>query len=125
MAAHGRQSLNWHRKAWFTVAATFDRTHPGGSILEMPRGPHAWGARYQVQQAVREGLASRFEGRPDVHYANDGHFVDAHRQTSISKWLLTGTTREGRQVEVRGCDFCTFRDDQVIRKDSYWKVVEA
>jgi len=25
-------------------------------ILEMPRGPHAWGARYQGKQAVREGL---------------------------------------------------------------------
>jgi len=94
-------------------------------ILEMPRGPHAWGARHQGKQAVREGLASRFEGLPDVHYAHDEHFVDADRQTGISKWLLTGTTREGRRLEVRGCDFYTFRDDQVIRKDSYWKIVEA
>ena len=39
-------------------------------ILEMPRGPHACGAPYQGKQEVREGLASRFEGLPDVHYAN-------------------------------------------------------
>jgi ketosteroid isomerase-like protein len=93
-------------------------------ILEMPRGTHAWGARYQGKQAVREGLASRFEGLPDVHYANGEHFVDADLQTGMSKWLLTGTTREGRRLEVRGCDFYTFRGDQVIEKDSYWKIVE-
>lgn len=94
-------------------------------VLEMPRGPHAWGARFEGKQAVRQGLASRFEGLPDVHYGNEEHFVDADRQTGISKWALTGTTREGRRLEVRGCDFYTFRDDQVTRKDSYWKIVNG
>ena len=93
-------------------------------ILEMPRGPHPWGARYTGKQAVREGLATRFEGLPNVHYANDEHFVDDDRQTGMSKWLLSGTTREGRQLEVQGCDFYTFQGDQVIRKDSYWKLVD-
>ena len=41
----------------------------------------------------------------------------------MSKWRLTGT-REVTKVEVRGCDFYTFRDGKVIRKDSYWKIVE-
>jgi ketosteroid isomerase-like protein len=93
-------------------------------VLEMPRGPHPFGARYQGKPAVREGLAARFAGLPDVHYAHDEHFVDDDRQTGMSKWLLTGTTREGRRLEVRGCDFYTFRGDQVIRKDSYWKIVD-
>ena len=42
----------------------------------------------------------------------------------MSKWTLTGTTREGKCLEVRGCDFYSFRDGNVIRKDSYWKIVE-
>jgi len=43
----------------------------------------------------------------------------------MSRWILTGTTtREGVKKEVRGCDFYTFRDGKVIRKDSYWKIVE-
>ena len=92
-------------------------------VLEMPRGPHAGGARFEGTQAVRQGLASRFEGVPDVHYGNEEHFVDADRQTGISKWTLAGTSREGRRLEVRGCDFYTFQDDQVTRKDSYWKIV--
>jgi steroid delta-isomerase-like uncharacterized protein len=94
-------------------------------VLEMPRGPHPWGARFEGREAVRQALASRFEGLPDVHYGDAEHFVDAERQTGISKWTLTGTSREGRRLEVRGCDFYTFRDGQVTRKDSYWKIVDA
>ena len=94
-------------------------------VLEMPRGPDPWGARYEGRDAVRRALASRFEGLPDVHYGDDEHFVDPERQTGASKWTLTGTTREGRRVEVRGCDFYTFRDGQVTRKDSYWKLVDG
>jgi hypothetical protein len=44
--------------------------------------------------------------------------------TGISKWTLTGTTREGARKEVHGCDFYTFRNGKVIRKDSYWKIVD-
>ena len=28
-------------------------------------------------------------------------------------------------MEVQGCDFYTFRNGKVIRKDSYWKIVES
>ena len=94
-------------------------------VLEMPKGPHPWGTRFEGRQAVRQGLASRFEGLPDVHYGDDEHFVDAERQTGMSKWTLTGTTPDGRRLEVKGCDFWTFRDGLVTRKDSYWKIVEG
>ena len=30
---------------------------------------------------------------------------------------------EGLRLEVRGCDFYTFRNGLVVRKDSYWKIV--
>ncbi|MGE3709025.1 MAG: nuclear transport factor 2 family protein [Hyphomicrobiaceae bacterium] len=94
-------------------------------MVEMPRGPQAWGARFEGKNAVRQGLAARFEGLPDVHYGDAEHFVDAVRQTGISKWTLTGTTREGKRLEVRGCDFYTFQDGLVSRKDSYWKIVDG
>jgi ketosteroid isomerase-like protein len=93
-------------------------------VLEMPRGDRPWGSRFEGKQNVRAALATRFEGLPDVHYGNEEHFVDASANTGMSKWLLTGTRRDGVRVEVRGCDFYTFRDGKVIRKDSYWKIVE-
>ena len=93
-------------------------------VLEMPRGDKPWGARFEGKSAVRQALAGRFEGLPDVHYGDGEHFVDAAANTGMSKWILTGTTPDGVRKEVRGCDFYSFRDGKVTRKDSYWKIVE-
>lgn len=93
-------------------------------VLEMPRGPKPWGARSEGKKNVRDALAGRFAGLPDVHYGDAEHFVDEAAGAGMSKWLLTGTTPEGQKREVRGCDFYTFRDGKVIAKDSYWKIVE-
>lgn len=93
-------------------------------VLEMPRGSEPWGSRSTGKPDVGKALAGRFEGLPDLHYGNGEHFADEAAQTGMSKWLLTGTTREGLKRKVHGCDFYTFRDGKVIRKDSYWKIVE-
>ena len=93
-------------------------------VLEMPRGSMPWGSRFEGKRDVRAGLAARFEGLPDVHYGDALHFVDDAASTGMSKWTLTGTTRDGVKRNVHGCDFYTFRDGKVIRKDSYWKIVE-
>ncbi len=90
--------------------------------LDMPRGPEPWGQRFNGRAAVREALATRFAGLPDVHYGDDRHWVSGDR--GVSEWLLTGTTPDGRRLRVRGCDHWEFRDGPVVRKDSYWKIVE-
>ena len=90
--------------------------------LEMPRGPEPWGLRFTGKASVREGLASRFKGLPDVHYSEDRHWVSGN--LGVSEWLLTGTTPNGDSVRVRGCDHWEFRGGKVTRKDSYWKIVE-
>jgi ketosteroid isomerase-like protein len=87
-----------------------------------PRGPDPWGRRLTGRQEVREGVQSRFDGLPDVHYGDGRHWVAGNR--GCSEWLLTGTTTDGQEVEVRGCDLFEFRDDKIVRKDSYWKIVE-
>lgn len=90
--------------------------------LDMPRGPDPNGKRYVGKDQVRRGLLTRFEKTPDVHYGDVEHFHDG--ETGISRWLLTGTTLDGERIEVRGCDFYTIRGGKVVRKDSYWKIVE-
>lgn len=92
------------------------------SSLDMPRGPDPHGKRFLGVELVRQGLQSRFESTPDVHYSDLEHFTSGDQ--GMSKWLLTGTKPNGEKIAVRGCDFYTFRDGQVIRKDSYWKIVE-
>ena len=93
------------------------------AVLEIPRGPEPWGRRYVGKVAVREGLAGRFAGLPDVHYGDDTHLVADN--VGISKWTVTGTLVDGRRVCANGCDFYTFRAGLVVKKDSYWKIVEA
>ena len=91
-------------------------------VLEMPRGPEPWGRRLEGREQVRQGLASRFAGIPDVHYGEDRHWIAGDR--GCSEWLLTGTTTEGDRIVVRGCDLFEFKGEKIVRKDSYWKIVE-
>ena len=91
-------------------------------VLETPHGPDPWGTRYSGAAAVREGLAARFSGIPDVHYGEDEHWSCGDH--AVSRWLLTGTTTSGEEVRVRGCDlFDLASDGRIRRKDSYWKIV--
>ena len=97
---------------YFADDATFD----------MPRGPEPWGRRWVGKEQVRKGLKSRFTGIPDVHYSDARHWVCGD-EFGVTDWTLTGTTT-GIALNVRGCDHYTFRDGNVVRKDSYWKIVE-
>jgi steroid delta-isomerase-like uncharacterized protein len=93
--------------------------------FDMPRGPKPFGTRYRGKAGVREGLASRFSGIPDVHYGDDRHFVSRSGDRGVSEWLLTGTATNGERIEVRGCDLFEFHEDGKIKvKDSYWKIVQ-
>ena len=92
-------------------------------VFESPRGPDLWGTRYVGAAAVKEGLRARFTGIPDVRYDDDTHFVSG--DIGVSQWTLRGTSRSGERIEVRGCDFFTFREGKIVKKDSYWKIREA
>jgi ketosteroid isomerase-like protein len=89
------------------------------AILETPRGADPWGSRFAGKAAVREGLAARFTGIPDVHYSDDRPWVCGER--GVSEWLLTGTSTTGERIAVRSCDLWELDGGRIRRKDSYWK----
>jgi ketosteroid isomerase-like protein len=91
-------------------------------VFYMPRGKGPRGDRYTGKQEVRAGLATRFEGIPDVHYGEDLHWVCG--EFGVSEWTLTGTRKSGGSIAVRGVDLLEFREGKVIRKDSFWKILE-
>ena len=98
---------------------SFFGDHP---VLDSPRGPDAWGTRAEGREEVQRLLVKRFEGLPNVHYGEDRHFACGSR--GVSEWLLTGTTGDGKETRVRGCDLFEFEGGKISRKDSYWKIVE-
>lgn len=112
------------------VAAAFDRHDldaimehfSDDAVFEAPRGSEPWGRRVVGAEAVRAAFADRFAGIPDVRYQQDEHFVDLEADRGASAWTLSGTTVEGVRLEIRGCDLWTFRDGQIVLKDSYWKI---
>ena len=91
-------------------------------VLYTPRGEGPRGDRYVGKSGVRAGLAQRFAGIPDVHYGDDRHW--AGDDFGVSEWTLSGTTVAGRRIEVRGVDLLEFAHGKVIRKDSFWKIVD-
>ena len=67
--------------------------------LDMPRGPEPWGQRFTGKPSVREALAMRFKGLPDVHYGDDRHWISGN--LGVSEWLLTGTMPDGARIQIR------------------------
>ena len=92
-------------------------------VFYMPRGAKPRGDKYVGKTEVRAGLAKRFEGLPDVHYGDDRHWLCGDN-FGVSEWTLTGTTTAGQRIEVRGVDLLEFAQGKIIRKDSFWKILE-
>ena len=90
-------------------------------VFYMPRGSDPRGDRYEGKAQVRAGLATRFEGLPDVHYGEDAHW--ACGELGVSEWTLTGTTSNGKKIRVRGVDLLSSRAERSsarIRFGRWW-----
>ena len=88
-------------------------------VFQASAGPESHGQRSEGQPSVRAAYAAVFEAFPDAHWANPTHFVVANR--GVSEWTFTGTQRDGKRVEVTGCDVFTFRNGKIAVKNSYRK----
>ena len=91
-------------------------------VLDMPRGPGPGGRRLVGKEQVRDGIQSRLDGIPDIHYGDERHFACGDR--GVSEWTIRGTQATGERIDVRGCDLFEFSDGKISRKDSFWKIVD-
>jgi steroid delta-isomerase-like uncharacterized protein len=88
-------------------------------VFETTAGKEVCGTRYAGRERVREAFAKVFKMFPDAHFGQARHFVAGDR--GLSEWVFTATTTDGKKIEVNGCDVFTFRDDKIVKKDSYFK----
>ncbi len=88
-------------------------------VFDASAGPDVNGQRSEGRQAVRAAYAAVFEAFQDAHWANPTHFIAGNR--AVSQWTFTGTNRDGRRVEVNGCDLFTLREGKIAVKNSYRK----
>ena len=92
-------------------------------VFESTAGSEACGTRHAGREHVRAAFARVFEVFPDARFAEARHFVAGDR--GVSEWRFTGTTADGKTVEVDGCDLFTFAGDKIARKSSYFKTRTA
>jgi ketosteroid isomerase-like protein len=88
-------------------------------VFEASAGPHVNGQRSEGTLAVRAAYAAVFEAFPDAQWTGPRHMVVGNR--GVSEWTFVGTQRDGKRVEVTGCDLFTFRDGKIAIKNSYRK----
>ena len=91
-------------------------------VMDMPHGPGPGGRLLVGKDEVREGIRSRLDGIPDIHYGDERHWVCDDR--GVSEWTIRGTQATGERIEVRGCDLFEFVDGKITRKDAFWKIVD-
>lgn len=82
-------------------------------------GELIYGSEFRGREAVAEGYAKIFSLFPDAAWNEDSHFVAGDR--GVSEWRFTGTSADGRAIEMYGCDLFLFDGDRIRVKDSYRK----
>jgi len=88
-------------------------------VFESTAGSEACGTRHVGRERVREAFARVFAAFPDARFGAARHFVSDDR--GLSEWVFTGTSADGRKVEVNGCDVFTFRRGKIAIKSSFFK----
>ena len=88
-------------------------------VFQASAGPDVDGQRSEGKHAVRAAFAAVFDAFPDAQWAGPRHVVAGNR--AVSEWTFTGTNKDGKYVEVTGCDLLTLRDGKIAIKNSYRK----
>lgn len=89
------------------------------AVFEASAGSAVDGTRSEGTAAVRAAYAAVFDAFPDAHWGNVRHFIAGDR--GVSEWTFTGTQKDGKRVEVTGCDLFTFRNGKIAVKNSFRK----
>jgi len=88
-------------------------------VFETTSGPERCGKHFTGRDQVREAFAGVFKRFPDAHFGEARHFVAGDR--GVSEWIFTGTTADGKKVDVDGCDVFTFDQGKIAVKCSFFK----
>jgi ketosteroid isomerase-like protein len=88
-------------------------------VFESASGVEACGTRHVGRERVRDAFARVFATYLDARFGDARHVVAGDR--GLSEWIFTGTTADGRKVEVNGCDVFTFRAGKIAVKSSFFK----
>lgn len=133
MSANGMMQVDSHTDATLRlideIAAAFNRQDvdaiagyfaPEGEFL-FPNGPDPWGRRLVGRDAIRDALAKRFAVIRDMSWESIRRWGNG--DMAVSEWVVRGTTEAGEKIEYFGCDLWELSNGKIVKKDTYWKIV--
>ena len=100
------------------IVANFDEN---GEFL-MAAGPEPHGERFVGREAISEVLRQRFSAVPDIRWVDAKTWISGDR--AVTEWRVQGTIATGR-LDCLGCDLWEFRNDEVLKKNTYYKQVTS
>lgn len=90
----------------------------------MARGPSPReGRRCRGKAEIAQVLSERYQRIPDMRWVEMRHWIMGDK--AVSEWVVQGTAPDGERLDLLGCDLWEFRDDKVVKKDTYWKYVSS
>jgi ketosteroid isomerase-like protein len=91
-------------------------------VFCLARGPESVGRTLAGKAAIRQALADRFVQIPDMRWDHEEYILAGDR--AISVWTVRGKGADGEELNYQGCDIYTFKDDKIVHKNTFWKIVE-
>ena len=91
-------------------------------VFENAKGPNIYGARYVGRATLREFFQTLFNDFQDIQWIPLDNRVSGNK--GYSEWHRVCTSASGERQDWLGLDIFTFRDGLIIKKDTYFKIVE-
>lgn len=86
------------------------------------RGPEIHGQRHAGKAELRAFFSALMETLPDIQWRAIDNRVDGDK--GYSQWRRRATLPDGSVQDWLGLDIFTFKDGLIVKKDTYFKIVE-
>lgn len=88
-------------------------------VFEPSLGSEPWGDRLIGREALRFWAIRTFANIPDIRWTPlRSHVTD---QFAVFEFHVTGTPKNGAQLDVHACDILTLEDGEISAKRAYRK----
>ena len=91
-------------------------------VFDNARGPEIQGQRYVGKAALHEFFGDLMATLPDIQWVSIDNRVSGNK--GYSEWRRQATLPSGETQDWLGLDIFTFADGLVVKKDTYFKIVE-
>ena len=91
-------------------------------VFRNAMGADGAGNTYKGRKEIRAFFEKLFANNPTIQWDPSAEYVSGNH--GVAEWHRTSTTASGEKQDWLGCDLFTFRDNQIVLKDTFFKIIE-